>query len=121
METISHSLPKKTPYDDVLAARPKLKLAISLSPRDEDYSEIFQVFHASRGSSIPLLALSPVEMEMDMDPHVYLDVRSSGFDYSEVFGCSNGFDFAVSYDQLFKPRDNDNDDSSHEAWYAYLL
>lgn len=119
METISHSLPKKTytvktAYDDVFTARPKLKVP-TLSPRDEDYSEIFEVFHASRGSSIPVLDLPAVEDEDEID--VCFDVRSSGFDYSEVFGSSNGFDFAVSYEQLFEPA-KAGDDSSNEAWYA---
>ncbi|XP_074381457.1 uncharacterized protein LOC141723528 isoform X2 [Apium graveolens] len=120
METISHSLPKKTyrggtvktAYDDVFTARPKLKVP-TLSPRDEDYSEIFEVFHASRGSSIPVLDLPAVEDEDEID--VCFDVRTSGFDYSEVFGSSNGFDFAVSYEQLFQ-QSKAGDDSSNEAW-----
>lgn len=120
METISHSLPRKTycggtvktAYDDVFTARPKLKVP-TLSPRDEDYSEIFEVFHASRGSSIPVLDLPAVEDDEEID--VSFDVRSSGFDYSEVFGCSNGFDFAVSYEQLFE-QVKAADDSSNEAW-----
>ncbi|XP_017218490.1 auxilin-like protein 1 isoform X2 [Daucus carota subsp. sativus] len=122
METISPPLHKKsyrsgnvaagkTPYDDVFAARPKVKVP-TLSPRDEDYSEIFEVFHASRGSSIPVLDLPAVGE--DEDPDVYFDVRSSGFDYSEVFGSSNGFDFAL-YEQLFQQSKADND-SSNEVW-----
>lgn len=123
MENLSHSLPKKsyrsngfagkTVYDDVFGAPPKFGVP-TLSPRVEDYSEIFEGFHASRGSSIPILDLPAVD---DDDADLFFDVRSSEFDYSEVFGGFNGLDFAVSYEELFK-QSTRGDDSSDEAWYA---
>ncbi|BBH07942.1 Chaperone DnaJ-domain superfamily protein, partial [Prunus dulcis] len=84
----------KTLYDDVYGGPPKFGLS-SLSPRMEDYSEIFGSFHASRASSIPVLDVPAVDQN-----EVFFDVRSSGFDYGEVFGGFNGLDFAVAYDDL---------------------
>lgn len=122
MENVSHSLPKKsyrsngfagkTVYDDVFGGPPKLGVH-TLSPRVEDYSEIFEGFHASRGSSIPILDLPAVDDDDDAD--LFFDVRSSEFNYSEVFGSFNGLDFAVSYEELFK-QSTRGDDSSDEAW-----
>ncbi|KVI02854.1 hypothetical protein Ccrd_018851 [Cynara cardunculus var. scolymus] len=86
----------KTVYDDVFGGPPKFG-ATTLPPRLEDYTEIFQGFHASRGSSIPVLDLPPPSEECD---DVWFDVQSSKLDYSEVFGGFNGLDFAVSYEEL---------------------
>lgn len=102
-----------TAYDDVFGGPPKFG-ATTLPPRIEDYTEIFQGFHASRGSSIPVLDLpSPAD---DSE----FDVRSSKLDYTEVFGGFHGFDFAVSYEDLFKSSKagNDDDDSSDDVWYS---
>ncbi|KAJ4822942.1 hypothetical protein Tsubulata_000294 [Turnera subulata] len=87
----------KTVYDDVFGGPPRFG-APSLSPRVEEYSEIFGGFHAPRASSIPVLDL-PVVGE---DSEVFFDVRSCpGFDYNEVFGgFGGGQDFAVSYEEL---------------------
>ncbi|VVA09759.1 PREDICTED: auxilin [Prunus dulcis] len=102
----------KTLYDDVYGGPPKFGLS-SLSPRMEDYSEIFGSFHASRASSIPVLDVPAVDQN-----EVFFDVRSSGFDYGEVFGGFNGLDFAVAYDDLVnQSKGGDGDcDSSDEAW-----
>uniref|UniRef100_A0A5B7AJS2 Putative auxilin-like protein 1 isoform X3 n=1 Tax=Davidia involucrata TaxID=16924 RepID=A0A5B7AJS2_DAVIN len=123
MENLSHSLSKKsyngngngngfaakTVYDDVFGGPPKFGVP-TLSPRVEDYTQIFGSFHASRASSIPILDL-PVVDEVD----VSFDVRSSKFDYSEVFSGFNGLDLAVSYEELFN-QSKAGDDSSEEAW-----
>ncbi|XP_050128051.1 auxilin-like protein 1 [Malus sylvestris] len=101
----------KTLYDDVYGGPPKFGLS-SLSPRLEDYSEIFGSFHASRASSIPVLDVPAVD-----ENEVFFDVRSSGFDYSEVFGGFNGLDFAVAYDDLAdQSHGGGGGDSSDEAW-----
>ena len=103
----------KTVYDDVFGGPPKFG-ATTLPPRLEDYTEIFQGFHASRGSSIPVLDLPPPCEESD---DVWFDVQSSKLDYSEVFGGFNGLDFAVSYEELFNSSKAGEDDSSDEVWY----
>ncbi|KAI3665446.1 hypothetical protein L6452_44073 [Arctium lappa] len=102
----------KTVYDDVFGGPPKFG-ATTLPPRVEDYTEIFQGFHASRGSSIPVLDLPPPSEESD---DVWFDVQSSKLDYSEVFGGFNGLDFAVSYEELFNSSKVGDDDSSDEVW-----
>ncbi|WCJ24957.1 Chaperone DnaJ-domain superfamily protein [Euphorbia peplus] len=95
-------------YDDVFGGPPKFG-APTLSPRVEDYTEIFGSFHSSRASSIPVLDLPSV----DDDPaDVFFDVRSSGFDYSDVFGGVSALDFAASYEDLI----NGHDHSSDDAW-----
>ncbi|KAA8531901.1 hypothetical protein F0562_006382 [Nyssa sinensis] len=119
MENLSNSLSRKSyngngfaakaVYDDVFGGPPKFGVA-TLSPRVEDYTEIFRSFHTSRASSIPILDL-PVVDEVD----VSFDVRSSKFDYSEVFSGFNGLDLAISYEELFN-QSNAGDDSSEEAW-----
>ncbi|KAL8200435.1 hypothetical protein R6Q57_011774 [Mikania cordata] len=104
----------KTVYDDVFGGPPKFG-ATTLPPRLEDYTEIFQGFHASRGSSIPVLDLPAPDEESD---EVWFDVRSSKLDYSEVFGGFNGLDFAISYEELFgnSKVGVDDDNSSDEVW-----
>ncbi|GMY32422.1 auxilin-like protein 1 isoform X2 [Fagus crenata] len=70
----------------------------TLSPCAEDYSEIFESFHASRASSIPVLDLPTVD---EAEAEVFSDVQSSGFDYSEVFGGGfDGLDCATSFEDL---------------------
>lgn len=116
MEQLSHSLRRKkealatvadagfTPnssFNDVFGGPPKF---VTFSPRSEDYSDVFGCFHASRALSIPVLDL-PVIDEAD----VSFDVRSSEFDYSEVFGGFDGFGFAVPYEELLKESKKDND------------
>ncbi|GJR40107.1 auxilin-like protein 1 [Tanacetum coccineum] len=98
-----------TVYDDVFGGPPKFG-ATTLPPRVEDYTEIFQGFHASRGSSIPVLDL-PAD-----SGDVWFDVRKSKFDYNEVFGGFNGLDFAVEYHELFKSSNAAADDSSDDVW-----
>ncbi|KAJ0838193.1 putative DnaJ domain, Chaperone J-domain superfamily [Helianthus annuus] len=102
-----------TVYDDVFGGPPKFG-ATTLPPRLEDYTEIFQGFHASRGSSIPVLDLPPPCVDSD---DVWFDVRSSKLDYSEVFGGFNGLDFALSYEELFdSSKVEEDDDSSDDVW-----
>ncbi|KAH7859691.1 hypothetical protein Vadar_004389 [Vaccinium darrowii] len=97
----------QTVYDDVFRGPPKFGLP-TLSPRLEDYAEIFGSFHASRSSSIPILDLPALHDEANFS----LD-ESPPFDYSQVFGTSNARDFALTFDQLFN---QSNNDSSDEAW-----
>ncbi|KAM0970339.1 hypothetical protein ACFX13_018685 [Malus domestica] len=48
---------------------------------------------------------------------VFFDVRSSGFDYSEVFGGLNGLDFVVAYDDLAdQSHGGSGGNSSDKAW-----
>jgi hypothetical protein len=114
--------PSKTVYEDVFGGPPRFGVAPTLSPRVEDYSEIFGGFHAPRGasSSIPVLDLPLVDNEAAED--VFFDVRScSGFDYNEVFGGFNGSDFAVSFEELMMKQSDARDFSSDEAWYGYFV
>ncbi|KAJ6736767.1 AUXILIN ISOFORM A [Salix viminalis] len=109
--------PSKTVYDDVFAAPPRFGAAPTLSPRVEDYGEIFGAFHAPRGasSSIPVLDLPLVDNEAAED--VFFDVRScSGFDYNEVFSGFSASDFDVSFEELMTEQSNGRDFSSDEAW-----
>ena len=94
----------KSLYDDVYGGPPPKLAATGLSPRFEDYSEIFGSFHAPRASSIPLLDLPAVD-----EANAFFDPRSSPFSYTEVFGA---LDFAASYEDLFR-----DGVSSEEAWY----
>lgn len=108
----------KTTYDDVFGGPPKFG-APTLAPRVEEYSEIFGGFHAPRPSSIPVLDLPVVD-----DEDVFFDVRSSGFDYDEVFGGFDGLDCAVSFEELMMEESNGvggDVDSCEEAWYVYLF
>lgn len=107
----------KSIYDDVFGGPPRFGTP-TLSPRVEDYREIFGGFHASRASSIPVLDLPLV----DEAAEVFFDVRSSGFDYGEVFGGFNDHDFAVSYNELAMMEQSNglgDDSSSDEAWYDH--
>ncbi|CAL0313286.1 unnamed protein product [Lupinus luteus] len=123
MESLTHSRkPNKvsvtkttfstnTLYDDVYAAPTKFA-ATTLSPRFEDYTEIFSSFHAPRASSIPVLDLPAVDADDG-----FFDFRSSGFDYSEVFRGFNGSGFSVSYEDLFRQHDEPYGVSEEEkAW-----
>ncbi|KAL2527899.1 Chaperone DnaJ-domain superfamily protein [Forsythia ovata] len=121
MENISHSLPKrsyagngyishKSVYDDVFGGPPKFGLS-TLAPRFEDYAEIFGGFHSARSSSIPVLDLPLIDEESGF----HFDVRSPGFNYSEVFGNFGGLDFALSYEELVG-HSSGGYDSSEEAW-----
>lgn len=104
----------QTIYDDVYGGPPKFGVS-ALSPRFEDYGEIFGSFHALRASSIPILDLPAVD-----ESEVFFDARSSAFDYTEVFGGFDGLDFAISYDQLVGPSQGVDDASSDDAWYDYV-
>lgn len=99
-------------YDDVFRGPPKFGLP-TLSPRVEDYAEIFGGFHASRASSIPILDLPALDHEANFSFE-----ESSHFDYSQVFGASNACDFAVTFEQLFN---QSNKNSCDEAWYAIFF
>ncbi|XP_058186236.1 auxilin-like protein 1 [Rhododendron vialii] len=94
-------------YDDVFRGPPKFGLP-TLSPRVEDYAEIFGGFHASRASSIPILDLPALDHEANFSFE-----ESSHFDYSQVFSASNACDFAVTFEQLFN---QSNKNSCDEAW-----
>ncbi|XP_031255080.1 auxilin-like protein 1 isoform X2 [Pistacia vera] len=103
----------KTTYDDVFGGPPKFA-APTLAPRVEDYGEIFGGFQNSRATSIPVLDLPLVDEE-----DVFFDVRSSGFDYDEVFGGYDDLDSAVSFEELIMEQNDGvtgDVDSSEEAW-----
>ncbi|XP_041009376.1 auxilin-like protein 1 [Juglans microcarpa x Juglans regia] len=102
----------KALFDDVYGGPPKFGVS-TLSPRAEDYSEIFESFHSSRASSIPVLDLPAVD-----ESEVFFDVRSSSLDYAEVFRDFDGLDCAVSYEDLLfdQYKGGDRDSSDDEAW-----
>lgn len=83
----------KTLYDDVYGGPPKFGVS-NLSPRFEDYSEIFGSFHTARATSIPVLDLPAVH-----EAETFFNPRSNRFNYTEVFGA---LDFAVSCDNLVR-------------------
>ncbi|BAU00047.1 hypothetical protein LR48_Vigan06g048000 [Vigna angularis] len=97
----------KTLYDDVYGGPPKFGVS-TLSPRFEDYREIFGSFHTARASSIPLLDLPAVH-----DAEAFFDPRSHSFNYTEVFGA---LDFELLSDNLFHRHTALNAASSEEAW-----
>ncbi|KAE8703815.1 Chaperone DnaJ-domain superfamily protein, putative isoform 2 [Hibiscus syriacus] len=118
------NLSSRTMYDDAFGGAPRFFNGgggPTLSPRPEDYTEIFGGFHASRGSSIPVLDL-PL---MNDSNEVMFDVRNPRFNYADVFGGFDGLDFPASYEGLMRQakagddhdHDHDHDgDSSDEAW-----
>ncbi|TKY70416.1 Auxilin protein 1 [Spatholobus suberectus] len=97
----------KSLHDDVYGGPPKFGVS-SLSPRFEDYGEIFGSFHTARASSIPVLDLPAVH-----DAEAFFDPRSAAFNYTEVFGA---LDFAVPYENLFHQHSALDGVSSEEAW-----
>lgn len=101
-------------YDDVYGAPPRFasSSSASISPRFEDYGEIFSSFHAARASSIPVLDLPPVD-----GAGSFFDSRIAGFDYAEVFRGFSGLDFWTSHEDLF--RGDGFSDEEEEAWYEF--
>lgn len=97
----------KSIYDDVYGGPPKFGVS-SLSPRFEDYGEIFGSFHTVRASSIPVLDLPAVHHS-----EAFFDPRNHAFNYTEVFGA---LDFAVPYENLFHPHTALDGASEEEAW-----
>ncbi|KHG23303.1 hypothetical protein F383_08440 [Gossypium arboreum] len=115
----ANSFSGRTVYDDVFGGVQRFGTGggPTLSPRPEDYSEIFGGFHASRGASIPVLDLPLI----DSNNGAMFDVRNPRFNYAEVFGGFDGSDFAATYEELIRQADgsdrHDYDgDSSDEAW-----
>ncbi|GMJ07915.1 AUXILIN-LIKE4 [Hibiscus trionum] len=114
------NLSSRTMYDDVFGGAPRFVNGgggPTLSPRPEDYTEIFGGFHASRGSSIPVLDL-PL---MNDTNEVMFDARNPRFNYADVFGGFDGLDFPASYEELMRQANGGGDhdhggDSSDEAW-----
>ncbi|XVE82590.1 hypothetical protein DITRI_Ditri16bG0017700 [Diplodiscus trichospermus] len=115
---VATSFSGKTMNDDVFGGPPRFGTGgPTLSPRPEDYTEIFCGFHASRGASIPVLDLPSV----DDNEEVMFDIRNPRFNYAEVFGGFDGLDFGATYEELLRQAngggDRDHDgDSSDEAW-----
>ncbi|KAH1163559.1 hypothetical protein GLYMA_01G172200v4 [Glycine max] len=97
----------KSIYDDVYGGPLKFGVS-SLSPRFEDYGEIFGSFHTVRASSIPVLDLPAVHHS-----EAFFDPRNHAFNYTEVFGA---LDFAVPYENLFHPHTALDGASEEEAW-----
>ena len=81
-------------YNDVYGGPLRFRVAATLSPRAEDYNEIFESFHASCATSILVLDLPAIDEE---GFEVFFDVRSSSFDYSEVFGSDSELDFETCF------------------------
>ncbi|XP_077244325.1 uncharacterized protein LOC143884566 isoform X2 [Tasmannia lanceolata] len=107
--TLSKKISNANGFTDVFGGPPKFSVS-SFSSRLETYREIFGNFFAPKCSSIPILDF-PV---LDCDD-VPVDVQSSSFDYSEVFGGFDGGDFAISYEEMFaKPKESEN----HSVWTA---
>ncbi|GAB2291792.1 hypothetical protein Dimus_026045 [Dionaea muscipula] len=94
-------LSSKHIYDDVFSSPVKLKSSSfsSSSFAVDDYADIFARSRASLPSSIPVLDL-PVAGEMDDD---FVRVRSSGVDYSGIFGGSGGEDGLALNSDCFPP------------------
>ena len=67
----------------VVYGRPlRFGVPATILPCAEDYNEIFTSFHVSHATSILVLDLPVVDEE---GSEVFFDVRSSSFNYSEVF------------------------------------
>ncbi|KAI4387305.1 hypothetical protein MLD38_005148 [Melastoma candidum] len=113
----------KALYDDVFGGPPRYGLPV-LSPRTEDYLEIFGGFHVPSRACfrIPVLDLPLV-----VGDDVLVDVRAGGFDYSEVFGRGEGGDVGLLEFEVVSRSDNvggssygdvgfDDDDDDDDAW-----
>lgn len=124
MESVAHSrqpphkkittgaggFPAETLYDHVYGGGHHP----SLSPRFEDYGEIFASFHAPRASAIPVLDLPA----LDAAGEVFFDFRNAACDYSEIFRGFDGLNFWLSYEDLFRGSVSEEDDEEEEeAWY----
>ncbi|RDX60522.1 Auxilin-like protein 1, partial [Mucuna pruriens] len=107
--------PAETLYDHVYGGAPKFAAGHSLSPRFEDYGEIFASFHAPRASAIPVLDLPAVDAG-----EVFFDFRSAACDYAEIFRGFDGLEFWLSFEDLFRDgvseEENDDEEEEEEAW-----
>ncbi|EPS68569.1 hypothetical protein M569_06202 [Genlisea aurea] len=72
-------------YDGVFGTLPDSRSPM-MTPRFEEYSEIFGGFNASRSSSIPVLHIPHAAR----GSRLRFDVRNPDFDYAEVFGRAGG-------------------------------
>ncbi|KAJ0252271.1 Chaperone DnaJ-domain superfamily protein [Hirschfeldia incana] len=116
------SVKSATSYDDVFGGPPRFGGAPSLSPRLEDYCEIFSGFNGSSRAAVSSIPVLDLPLVVD-DKGVSFDVRRESFDYREVFGAFDGLDFAPSYEELFMQQRRrgsavvaDDGDSSDDAW-----
>jgi len=109
--------PAETLYDHVYGGATRFAGGHSLSPRFEDYGEIFASFHAPRASAIPVLDLPSLD-----DGEVFFDFRNVVCEYSEIFRGCEGLDFLLSYEDLFRDGVSEEDDGGdaeeEEAWYV---
>lgn len=106
--TGSAAFPPETLYDHVYGGAAKFGgAARSLSPRFEDYGEIFANFHAPRASAIPVLDLPALDAG-----EVLLDFRNASSDYAEIFRGFNGLDFWLSFEDLFRHGVSDEEEES---------
>ncbi|ESW28058.1 hypothetical protein PHAVU_003G255200 [Phaseolus vulgaris] len=107
--------PAETLYDHVYGGATRFAGGHSLSPRFEDYGEIFASFHAPRASAIPVLDLPSLD-----DGEVFFDFRNVACEYSEIFRGCEGLDFLLSYEDLFRDGVSEEDDGGdaeeEEAW-----
>ncbi|CAJ1942527.1 unnamed protein product [Sphenostylis stenocarpa] len=97
----------ETLYDHVYGGAPRFAGGHALSPRFEDYGEIFASFHAPRASAIPVLDLPAVE-----GGDVFFDFRNAACDYAEIFRGFDGLDFLLSYEDLFRDGVSEEDDGN---------
>ncbi|XP_058087397.1 auxilin-related protein 2-like [Magnolia sinica] len=110
----SAALSKKTSFngngvDDLFGGPPKFAVP-SFAALIDDYSEMFGSFHALKSSpSVPILDFQVVDCD-----DVSVDVLSSNFSYSEVFGGFDGEDFAVYYEETFEENLSENPRSQAE-------
>ncbi|BAT75459.1 hypothetical protein VIGAN_01332600 [Vigna angularis var. angularis] len=109
------AFPVETLYDHVYGGATRFAGGHSLSPRFEDYGEIFSSFHTPRASAIPVLDLPSLD-----DGEVFFDFRNVACDYAEIFRGFDGLDIWLSYEDLFRDsvsEEDDGDDAQEEeAW-----
>ncbi|KAI3408710.1 uncharacterized protein J3R85_020096 [Psidium guajava] len=85
-------------YDGVFAGPGKYGVS-GVSSRAENYAEIFGGSRDARRSSIPVLDFPGLH-----ERKVSVDVRSSKFDYSKIFGGFGDFSDMASYEELMNKR-----------------
>ncbi|KAI4381169.1 hypothetical protein MLD38_007272 [Melastoma candidum] len=108
-----------TIYDDVFGGPPRYGVPV-LSPRTEDYLEIFGGFHAPSRACFRVPVL---DLPLAVADEVLVDVGSGDFDYSEVFGRRDGEDVGLLDFEVVSRSDDvgassygDVGDDDDDAW-----